>query len=347
MPLAEKVLRHHRFNRSEGHPRAAAGRLRPSVLSVMRMILAFTAVGVGAAGALGRDEPARGDVRPPRLLVFVEDKLVKIPIRDRVQGLFLVDPATGKLAQACDPGLVDGALAPGGRHLAAGRAAADGPDRFGVWVYDLSGEEPPRRVFPRPFFTCCWTGEGKQLVISAPAGRAKFETYRLNADGTGEVKLPVPEGEYVWDSSRDGAWLATIEVGGGQERRARIHLMHPDGTGRHAVLDEPDKLVRSVTFSPDGRKLVYALMEGERRKEKVALWIVDADGKNRKQVPVEFVPGTFVRQRWSPDGTQLAMSLSVAGAPGRDDRVVVVDIDGKNLRAIPLPPGRLELLDWK
>ena len=58
-----------------------------------------------------------------------------------------------------------------------------------------------------------------------------FETWRVNADGTGRTRLPIPEADLVLDCSRDGTWLATRTIGGEPAHKGRLTLVHPDGTG--------------------------------------------------------------------------------------------------------------------
>ena len=64
------------------------------------------------------------------------------------------------------------------------------------------------------------------------------ETWRFNVDGSGAVKLPIPETDEVDDWSPDGRWLVTVSDrhpphGSGYQ----LYLMHPDGTDQRRLTE--------------------------------------------------------------------------------------------------------------
>jgi WD40-like Beta Propeller Repeat len=290
-----------------------------------------------------------GKASPGRLYVLAEKRLPPVPGELPFPGIVAAEPGKKDWALIGDPELTDGVVSRDGRYLAAGLSARSGPTRFGVWIFDVSGNKPSRRVFSRPWFACCWGGEDKEVIVSAPAeaGFGKFETFRVPVDGDGiaKTRMPIPENEVVMDCSRDGKWLASFDLSAVRDGRARINLMRPDGTDRHAIVDEPGN-ARYFRISPDGKRVVYALATGEPRQPNTTLWFVDADGKNRKAVPFPIEPGLKATPVWSPDGTRLAVGTSKVGR-GQNLQIVTIDADGKNSRTQPSPPGGVTLLDWK
>jgi dipeptidyl aminopeptidase/acylaminoacyl peptidase len=314
---------------------------------VSSLIVTFLGVTFAVIPARGQAPLKDGEkARPGRLLVLVDERPQIDPAKVQFKGFWAAEPESNAWSQIGDPDLVDGVFSSDARFLAAGRSAGAGAEKVGVWVYDLAAGSPGRRVFDRPFFSCSWANDGKQLFVSASMGALKFETYRLNVDGSNKTKLPIPESEVVMDCSPDGTWLASYDFTPVRERRARINVMRTDGTESHAILNEPGGVARNFRFSPDGRKLAYGLSTGELRQTKSTVWVVDRNGQNRTQVPLALEPGIRCRPFWSPDGTRLAVGLSEVGVRG-GERIVIVDLDGKNLKTLPPPPWGIKLLDWR
>ena len=173
----------------------------------------------------------------------------------------------------------------------------------------------------------------------------------MNADGTGRIKLPIPETDAVLDCSRDGTWLAMRTVGGEPTLRGRLTLVHPDGTGaRHLTEGSANDLSFSFflfKISPDGRSVAYVENKAVNGLHQSRLFIVDIEGKRRREVPVPIAQGTMPHVCWSPDGSRLALNL-------HDDRtkegsIGLVNLDGSALWKVPLPPGRwnLNVCDWE
>ena len=59
--------------------------------------------------------------------------------------------------------------------------------QIGIWIYDMTGEVAPRRIFERNGIAH-WTNHGQTVVIGVPIGQAwkTFETWQVNADGSAE-----------------------------------------------------------------------------------------------------------------------------------------------------------------
>ena len=176
-------------------------------------------------------------------------------------------------------------------------------------------------------------------------GSNRFETWRVNADGSGPTRLPIPEGDLVLDASRDGTWLATRTMGGEPQHRGRLTLVHPDGTGARYLTEGSAKDDRFSIFkiAPDGRRVAYAEITTVDKVRHAELFVVDIDGRNRRRIPSHFEPGTTVTVCWSPDGSRLALNL--IDTEKKEGSIVLVDLDGPNFhfRKLPLPPGRWNL----
>ncbi len=213
----------------------------------------------------------------------------------------------------------------------------------------MNGENAPRRVFERkgnPF----WSHEGRQVVISVPVGGrwGKFETWRVNADGTGRVKLPIPEHDLVLDCSRDGNWLATRTISGEPRHEGRLTLAHPDGTDARYLTEGSanNDLFSIFKISPDGRKVAYVEIRSVNDLRTCTLFFVDIDGNNRCKIPLVFEPGATVGVCWSPDGSQVA--LNPTDGRTKLGSIAIVNVDGSNFRKLALPPGswNIHVCDW-
>jgi Tol biopolymer transport system component len=196
-----------------------------------------------------------------------------------------------------------------------------------------------------------WSDEGRQLIVSRRAALRDCETYRLNPDGSATTKLPLAKNEYVWECSRDGSWLASMTVPGGDGGKPRIALCHPDGSDLHPVVTDSIDGQVSFVISPDSKQIVYTVTTSDGLTKTRNLWVVDTDGENRRTLPLAFEPNASVRPCWSPDGRRLALGVSLthreAGIRRTQTRVVLTDLDGKNIQTVPLPPWHLILMDWR
>ncbi len=350
-------------------------RLKGIIGAVAALVAVAMGIGVLAhrvVGARPQGPVARGGAPAPKkdgpvaeIIVRAAD-LSREPGAEPFMGIAAIDPETGRWRTLYK-----------GMTLGPGRVSPDGRsfvyaslgigllgEEAGIWVHDLTGRTPPRRIFQlrgQPF----WVNDGRRLVIGAWAGPTpdRFETWRVNADGSGGIRLPISEDDLVLDASRDGTWLATRTMGGDPKHRGRLTLVHQDGTGARHLTEGSEKNDHFSIFkiAPDGRSVAYAEItsadgpgaEGKTvfgRKERHAeLFIVDIDGQHRRRIPTHFEPGTTVSIHWSPDGSRLA--LNPISSETKEGSIVLVDRDGPNFhfRTLPLPPGRWNLLvcDWQ
>ena len=185
------------------------GVLATAVLTVGAGMLAIL-----AAGASPQDQRADGPVKASTRVVGGEIivRATGIPqdgAAEGFTGITAIDPETGKWRPIYRGRMgIPARVSPDGRYLLYSQSG--GPDEAGIWIYDMTRQSPPRRIFDRRA-VAHWTNNGRQVVISEPAGekRENFETWRINTDGTGLIKLPISENELVLDCSADGTWLAT------------------------------------------------------------------------------------------------------------------------------------------
>ena len=97
-------------------------------------------------------------------------------------GIVAIDPQTAKW-RTIYTGLAigPGPVSPDGRYLVSAIIGRNlDPQEAGIWVYDLTGQTPPRRIFEKkgePF----WANDGRQVIIGVPGRRAVSGSSRPGA----------------------------------------------------------------------------------------------------------------------------------------------------------------------
>jgi hypothetical protein len=254
-------------------------------------------------------------------------------------GILAIHPDTGAWAAVCREQHPFARVSPDGRWMASARQGMNAPS--GVWLFDLRGEEEPRRLLDGDGLAS-WSNDGKQVLVSRSKSMTRGDeeagTWRVSRDGSGKTKLPIPESELILDWSPDGRWVLASSERDRPVRfnTARFHwpvfAMRLDGTERRLLIEgeKEDESTSHQRFSPDAREIVYSLSTrvGENR-DRLSVWIVDRDGKQRRQLQREGV--LFWEAAWSPDGRRLVAKVSTT------ERIFleVVDPEGKR---IPTPP---------
>jgi hypothetical protein len=145
--------------------------------------------------------------------------------------------------------------------------------------------------------------------------------------------------------SSHAPWIAyqNVESSGS----CTLHLVHPDGSGDHAVLSEattrsqlhPDWNQLHPDWSPDGKTLVYGVGDDIDTKQ---LWTVNVDGSGARQLPIPTEASTDLdAPRWSPDGRSIAF-VRLNQPAGHDPFMNVQKIDvatGAVTTIFTPPPG--------
>lgn len=196
--------------------------------------------------------------------------------------------------------------------------------------------------------------EGPQKPIDMSKGyvwmvNPDFAVYRCNLDGSGIrpiLKLP----GYVAETTvaPNGKYLTFT---GGFEGDLEIYRANLDGSGIRRLTNE--KGYDGGPFvSWDSKKIVYRrgimatpedvheyealLREHLVRPGKLEIWIMDADGRNKRQVThlgaASFAP--FLH----PDGKRIIFSTNYGDPRGREFDLYMIDADGKNLTRITHSP---------
>ena len=225
-------------------------------------------------------------------------------------------------------------------------------------------------------FQPAWSPDGKRIVFrAAPAGlpgtNSLADIVVINADGTGRKNLTNNPRRGNWDPawSPDGKLIAfgsagdvwTIRDNGTRLRRVtreggespawspdgkRIAFMSARTTGQYDVYvmaadgSEIQRLTSSPEedgypdWSPDGKTIAFST--GPPDMLKWSIWLMNADGSN-KRVLVSFADAKSAGfPNWSPDGRRIIFSAYDQKLAGG---IYVVDADGSNVTKTKIAKG--------
>jgi Tol biopolymer transport system component len=162
-----------------------------------------------------------------------------------------------------------------------------------------------------------WSPDGKQLAfasgdqapnvyVSDPSGN---NVRRLNPEGTGGFSP-------FW--LRDGKTVgySRFEMG---KQKAQIVLAKADGTGEETLIGEDRFLLAGPnSLSPDGKRLLYVVMEPETRKLSLQMW----EFASKSETFILDLESAFMALEelplpaWAPDGKSILVPLKTEKGVG-------------------------------
>jgi TolB protein len=132
--------------------------------------------------------------------------------------------------------------------------------------------------------------------------------------------------------SPDGAQVAFTSY---RKGRPDIWVQAPGGEARSVVSE--GQMATGAAFSPDGKRIAYALAEGESAQ----IYVANADGSGAKAV-TDTPYGLNTSPAWSPDGKRLAFVSNRGGSP----QIYVMNVDGTGVRRLTFQGNYNQTPDW-
>ena len=275
------------------------------------------------APAMAEDKKLPGDGNFPAGRIFLSANLnPKSKERNAYAGdvrrIIAVDPETGQWEEIAEGD--DVRVSRDGKLLAMARYHDVVPrgNSTEIWTYDLAARRATRvvddveahdaaRIFDQGETALCWSPDGKQIVATrghfTEDEQSRDATWRVPVDGSKPTKLPIPATDQVADWSADGKWLVAVTnrkppFGHGYQ----LYRMRPDGSEQLRLTK--DGLNYYPCFSPDSRRIVYL---HQTAKDGNSLHMMDADGKNDREILREEGLVSVEGGCFSPDGRRLAV----------------------------------------
>ncbi len=172
-----------------------------------------------------------------------------------------------------------------------------------VYVSDLLGNVRQLTEMDEGACQPSWAPDGKRLVFISPC-KVQQDIYRrssmyiINYDGNGLQHLTtVPGGDFEPDWSPDGRHIAFTSVRTGNMQIYSYDLQ--TGFTTRLIRTPRDQDARQPSWSPDGKQIAFALRRSDKAYQ---IWLMEADGKDERQLfrSGDRLSDTF--PEWSPDG---------------------------------------------
>lgn len=168
----------------------------------------------------------------------------------------------------------------------------------------------------------CWSPDGRRIAFTSNRDAGTYNLFACDADGSNVRQLTHETGTAV---AYMPSWVGDRIVFGLHRDKPEMASIKPDGTDLKLLGAGHDPCL-----SPDGTRIAYT---GE-APGGVSVFVMDADGSNKRQVVKDVNPWGAVFPSWSPDGRQIVYSFKA----GEALELFVVDADGQS------PPRQLTRL---
>ncbi|MBU8895950.1 translocation protein TolB [Corallococcus sp. H22C18031201] len=199
-------------------------------------------------------------------------------------------------------------------------APADQPRKLAHTLADALYRHFTRE--PSPFLTRITyvrkAGSNRDVFVADWDGN---NAQALTQGGTNILPTLGPSGQVAYTSYR--------------KNRPDIWVQTPGGEAKPLVTE--GQMATGAAYSPDGKRLAYALAEGESAQ----IYVANADGSGAKAI-TDTPYGLNTSPSWSPDGKRIAFVSNRGGSP----QVYVMGADGSGVRRLTFQGNYNQTPDW-
>ena len=187
--------------------------------------------------------------------------------------------------------------------------------------------------------------DGRRIAFTSERG-ITHDLYVMDSDGNNVIRLTQDnffESRATW--SPDGTRIAFSTVRF-DVLNSEIYVMDADGANeinltKHKMHD----VVPS--WSPDGSKIVFASYRNGGLNDPFHIFVMNADGKGRRNLTGDSDLTKSFFPTWSPDGSKIAFHSQHIFAPGLHHHIYAITAEGENLERLIRGASPVYVLDGR
>ena len=214
-----------------------------------------------------------------------------------------------------------------------------------VWQFLKPSTQISQEMVFKPLqipFTTIWypglSADGNWIVFPATDENNVTELYYMHASG-GEPKRLTNDSlfKFTADISPDGSQIVYSRANSrnlGPRQALESYVMSTLGGVSKKIFDG-----MAYRWSPDGKSIAGVRIASR----SIALWIVDADGGNKRMVFEDSVSGRW-SLAWSPDGKSIAWLRGFSG--GRYEEIIIRDLETGKERQLTDDKKNIDDVYW-